>query len=307
MERIIITAANGFLGEHLCAHFSKSYEVIALVRNVLPNTENITYAQWDGRTLGDWQAHFEGAFAVINLAGKSVDCRYNEENKRLILQSRLESTRVIGQAIEACTVKPTVWINSASATIYAHSLEKPNSESKHQIGTGFSVDVCQQWEKAFFDFAPVNVRQVALRTTIVMGKDGGAFPVIKKMVKLLLGGKQGKGNQMISWIHIEDFCRAVDHVLHTEALTGAVNVGSPNPVRNAEFMKKLRTAARRKIGFPAPEWLLKFGARIIKTETELILKSRFIAPEKLIESGFEFNYPTLDLALVELVSQKNER
>lgn len=301
MKRIIITAANGFLGEHLCAHFAKNYDVIALVRTLLPNKENITYVKWDGKILEDWRFHFEEAYAVINLAGKSVDCRYNDENKRLILQSRLESTKVIGEAIAQCEAKPRVWINSASATIYAHSLEKANSESEHVIGSGFSVEVCQQWEKAFFEFPPEDLRKVALRTTIVLGSDGGAFPVMKKMVNYLLGGKQGNGNQMISWIHIDDFTRAVEHVLEHEELNGAVNLGSPNPIRNEQFMQKLRTAAHRSVGLPAPKWLLKIGARIIKTETELILKSRFIQPEKLINSGFIFHYPTVDSALKKLV------
>lgn len=301
MKRIIITAGNGFLGDHLCRHFAETHEVVALVRTLLPNRENTTYVQWDGKTLGDWKSYFEGAEAIINLAGKSVDCRYHDENKRLILQSRLESTKVIGDAIESCKVKPIIWINSASATIYAHSLEKANSESKHVIGSGFSVDVCQQWEKAFFEFALTDVRQVALRTTIVLGEDGGAFPVIKKMVKLFLGGKQGKGNQMISWIHIDDFTKAVDHVLEHEEINGVINIGSPNPMRNSDFMRKLRAACKRPFGLPAPKWLLKFGARIIKTEIELILKSRFIQPEKLINTGFEFTYPTIDSAFKNLV------
>lgn len=301
MKRIIITAANGFLGDNLCTHFSKSYEVIALVRVLLPNRENITYVKWDGKTIGDWSVYLDGAHALINLAGKSVDCRYHDENKRLILQSRLESTRVLGQAIDNCKIKPNVWINSASATIYAHSLEKPNSESEHVIGSGFSVDVCRQWEKSFFEFAHLNIRQVALRTTIVMGADGGAFPVIKKMVRFFLGGKQGEGNQMISWIHIDDFNRAVEHVLERETIEGVINIGSPNPIRNEALMKKLRVACKRPFGFPAPKWLLKLGARIIKTETELILKSRFIQPERLIKTGFEFRYPTIDSAMSNLV------
>ena len=305
MKRIIITAANGFLGDHLCQFFSKSHEVIALVRKPQPNSKNIRYLLWDGKTIGDWKTYLDGAEALINLAGKSVDCRYDEENMRLILQSRLESTRVLGEAIDACKVKPKVWINSASATIYAHSLEKPNSESEHVIGSGFSVDVCQQWEKAFFEFAYNDLRQVALRTTIVLGDDGGAFPVMMKMVKFFLGGKQGKGNQMISWIHIDDFCRATEHVLNHKEIEGVINIGSPNPIRNKDFMKELRAACKRPFGFPAPVGLLKLGARIIKTETELILKSRFIQPEKLIQTGFKFNYPKVEKAMENLV-RKNK-
>ncbi|MFK7784293.1 MAG: TIGR01777 family oxidoreductase [Crocinitomicaceae bacterium] len=304
MKKIIITAANGFLGDHLAKRFSEQYEVIALVRKPIPDEGNIKYVLWDGKSLGDWKDYLEGAEALINMAGKSVDCRYHEENKRLILQSRLESTNILGKAIEACKVKPKVWINSASATIYAHSLEKANSESEHIIGSGFSVDVCQQWEKAFFDFTIKHVRQIALRTTIVLGEDGGAFPVMKKLVKFFLGGKQGKGNQMISWIHIDDFCRAVEHVLNTTEIDGVINIGSPNPVRNKDFMQKLRKACKRPFGLPASVGLLKLGARIIKTETELILKSRFIRPEKLIQTGFEFHYPTVDVAMKNLIENE---
>jgi len=303
MKRIVITAANGFLGKHLVDHFAKTHEVIALVRNPLPDKENVQYVLWDGKTLGDWAQYLDGAEALINLAGKSVDCRYHEENKRSILQSRLESTQVLGEAIRACKNKPITWINSASATIYAHSLEKANSESKHVIGSGFSVDVCQQWEKAFFDFTFSSVRQVALRTTIVLGKDGGAFPVMKKLVKFFLGGKQGKGNQMISWIHIDDFCRAVEHVLNMTEIEGVVNIGSPNPMRNKAFMQKLRTACNRPFGLPVPKALLEFGARIIKTETELILKSRFIEPEKLKQTGFGYEYPSVESAMRNLVAK----
>ena len=301
MKRIIITAANGFLGLHLCEHFAKTHEVIALVRTLLPNQPNITYIEWDGKTLGDWQAYFEGAHAVINLAGKSVDCRYHDENKNLILQSRLESTSVLGEAMDLCNVKPSVWMNSASATIYAHSLEKANSEAEHVIGSGFSVEVCQQWEKTFFDFTYTNVRQVALRTTIVLGKDGGAFPVMKKMTKLFAGGKQGNGKQMISWIHIDDFTNAVDHILVHDELRGSINLGSPNPVRNAYFMRELRSACNRPFGLATPKFLLEIGARIIKTETELILKSRFIEPGILMNSGFKFNYPTIKEAMNDLI------
>lgn len=305
MKKIVITAANGFLGESLCKHFARNFEVIALVRKLLLSQKNITYLEWDGKSLGDWQKHLDGAYALINLAGKSVDCRYHDENKRLILQSRLESTRVLGEAIELATTKPAIWINSASATIYAHSLEQPNSESNHKIGEGFSVNVCQQWEQSFFDFNHLPLRQVALRTTIVLGNEGGAFPVMKKLAKWFLGGKQGTGNQMISWIHIQDFNRTVEHVLNHAEIEGVINIGSPNPMRNRVFMKKLQKACNRPFGLSATKGMLELGARIIKTETELILKSRFIEPEKLTNTGFDYQFPTIDLAFADLTKAKN--
>ncbi len=306
MEKIVIAAANGFLGQKLIGYFSGRFEIVGLVRKPMEDTDGVRYVLWDGKTLGSWQLEIEGALAVINLAGRSVDCRYTEENKRQILDSRLQSTRVLGEAIDLCDHPPSIWMNSASATIYAYSLDHPNSESDHTFGSGFSVDVCQQWEKIFFEHTYSNVRQIALRITIVFGREGGAYPVMRKLTRWGLGGKQGPGNQMVSWIHIDDFCRAVDFLLTAEDVSGPVNMAAPNPLSNKEFMRLMRESLGRSFGLPSPEFLLKIGARIIQTETELILKSRFVVPERLLNSGFSFEYPTMEEALRDLSNSGNE-
>ncbi|HLP54028.1 MAG TPA: TIGR01777 family oxidoreductase [Fluviicola sp.] len=297
---IIITAANGFIGQSLVQHLKDNYRIVALVRTSLPSTPDVTYYVWDGRKAGAWTHELEGAFAVINLAGKSVNCRYNEANKAVIYSSRLESTHVIGKAIEKCTVRPKLWLNAASATIYAHSLEKPNTETNHVIGSGFSVDVCQQWEAAFNAYNDLGVRQILLRTAIVLGKKGGVMAPFKRLAYFGMGGKMGPGNQQFSWIHEHDVCRAVEHLLVNEQSSGVYNIAAPNPVRNSVFAATLRKKLGVPFGIPQPKWLLEFGARLIKTETELVLKSRYVLPGRLLEEGFVFQFPDLESCLNDL-------
>jgi uncharacterized protein (TIGR01777 family) len=248
----------------------------------------------------------EGADLVLNLAGKSVDCRYNEKSKRAILYSRIETTRLIGEAITACKQPPGLWINSSTATIYRHAEDRPMTEDGGEIGKGFSVDVAKAWEKTFFDFSLPFTRQVALRMAIVLGKEGGVMKPLKRLVKLGLGGKQGKGTQMFSWVHIEDVFRIILLAMEHKQMEGVVNCSSPNPVTNNVLMDSLRNALHVQIGLPAPEWLLKIGAVLIRTETELILKSRWVVPERLLGAGFRFSYPTLTSALKEIVIQKKK-
>ena len=300
-KKIIITAANGFLGKALLNFMKDEYEVIALVRNSCTEIEGVTYRIWDGKQKGKWFEDIDGAYAIINLAGRSVDCRYNEENKQAILNSRLESTSIIAQAISASNIKPKVWINSASATIYRHSLDMPMTEQKGENGKGFSVEVCESWEKCFYSNSHLGVRQIALRTAIVLGSEGGVMVPFKNLVRLGLGGKMGNGNQMFSWIHIHDFCRAVDFLLKNEASQGSYNISSPNPITNAVFMKSLRKQIGISFGLPLKKWILELGAFMIKTETELILKSRYVIPEKLIQEGFQFKYKEIDQALNEIL------
>jgi uncharacterized protein len=298
---IIITAANGFIGQSLVQHLQDNFRIVALVRTSLPSTPHVTYYVWDGRTAGDWAHELEGALAVINLAGKSVNCRYNDANKAVIYSSRLESTHIIGKVIEACTVKPKVWLNAASATIYAHSLDRPNTEKDGIIGTGFSVDVCQQWEAAFNAYNDLGVRQIALRTAIVLGEEGGVMTPFKRLAYVGMGGKMGPGNQQFSWIHELDVCRAVEHLILNEQSSGVYNIASPNPVRNSVFAAVLRKKLHVPFGIPHPKWLLEFGARLIKTETELILKSRYVIPERLLQEGFVFQFPEIEGCLEDIV------
>lgn len=301
--KIIITAANGFIGQAMIAYFKDRYEVVALVRKIPQNRNGINYQLWDGENLGPWTIELEGALAVINLAGRSVNCRYNEKNRAEIYASRLNSTEIIGKAIEQCADKPKVWINAASATIYQHSFE-PMTERKGIIGTGFSVDVCQRWEQKFNDYQQENVRQIILRTAIVLGKDGGVMKPFNNLAKFGLGGKMASGKQMFSWIHEKDLCRAVEFLISHENCSGVYNLSAPLPVNNATFMQTLRKNRKAPFGIPAPAWLLKIGAWLIGTETELIFKSRYVVPERLLEAGFRFEFNTIRECLQDLSDKK---
>jgi uncharacterized protein len=293
-KKIVIAGGTGFTGQYLTQKFkSLGYEVIIISRQ----TEHIN---WDNTTA--IIAALENAEMLINLAGKSVDCRYNEKNKKEIFNSRINTTKALGEAILKCKKPPSLWINSSTATIYRHAEDRPMTESTGEIGSGFSVNVATNWEKSFFDFTLPNTRQVALRMAIVLGKDGGVIQPLKKLVGFGLGGKQGKGNQMFSWIHIEDLFNVIIFLQQHKELNGVFNTSAPNPVTNKTLMQLFRKNSNAIIGLPAPAWLLKFGAILIKTETELILKSRWVVPERLLQSGYRFKYQTVDDALKNILT-----
>jgi len=295
--KMIIAAGTGFLGKNLEKYFlNKNYEIKILTRN--PKRKNEIY--WDAKTVGNWKEELENSDVLINLAGKSVDCRYNEKNKKEIFDSRIYSTKVLQQAIDECQNPPKIWLNASSATIYTHSETQLNTEENGIIGDDFSMNICKSWEKEFFKTENPNIRKVALRTSIVLGKNGGAFPKFKQISKLGLGGKQGRGNQMMSWIHIDDFCEAVNFIIENETLKGAINITAPNPLSNEKMMKQLREKIKIPFGIPSQVWLLEIAAIFIKTETELMLKSRNVYPEILIENGFQFKYDNFEKALDKL-------
>ncbi|MCW3162547.1 TIGR01777 family oxidoreductase [Chryseobacterium oryctis] len=296
--KIIIAAGTGFLGKNLEKYFiEKGNQVFILTRN--PKRENEVY--WDAKTLGDWKNLFENADVLINLTGKSVDCRYTEKNKKEIYSSRIDSTQILQKAIDNCVNPPKVWLNASSATIYIHSETHLNTEENGIIGDDFSMNICKSWEKEFFEVENQKIRKVALRTSIVLGNNGGAFPKLKMITKLGLGGKQGKGNQYISWIHIDDFCRAVEYVINNENTFGAINITAPNPLQNKDFMQILRKKMKIPFGLNAPVWQLELASLFLKTETELLLKSRNVFPEKLIKNQFQFSYPNIEDALENLL------
>ncbi|KQT22578.1 NAD-dependent epimerase [Chryseobacterium sp. Leaf405] len=296
--KIIIAAGTGFLGKNLEKYFTeKGNQVYILTRN--PKRENEIY--WDAKTLGEWKGVLENADVLINLTGKSVDCRYNEENKKEIYYSRIDSTNVIQQAVDQSVNKPKVWLNASSATIYIHSETHLNTEKNGIIGDDFSMNICKSWEKEFFTVKNENIRKVALRTSIVLGKNGGAFPKLKLITKLGLGGKQGRGNQKLSWIHIDDFCKAVDFLINNENIVGEINITAPNPLFNEDFMRKLRKEMNISLGLNAPVWQLEIASIFLRTETELLLKSRNVYPEKILQSGFEFTYPDIEKAFKSLI------
>ncbi len=301
--KLIVAGGTGFLGKELVQFFDHPQnEIIVLTRGVNKKVGNIQYIQWDGKTRGSWTECFNGTDVLINLTGKSVDCRYTEENKNLIMSSRIDSTRILQQAIANLEVKPKVWINASTATIYRYSLDKSMTEENGEYGNDFSMTVAKNWEHAFFETEIPDVRKVALRTSLVIGKSGGVYPVLKKLARFGLAGKMGSGEQKFAWIHIDDFLRIIEFILINENIEGPVNCTSATTPTNAEFMKALRKSLKVPFGIPQPTFLLKFGAIVIGTESELILKSRFVYPKKLINAGFQFKYEDYQRALIQLNS-----
>ena len=299
--KIIIAGGNGFLGKVLCQQFAETNDVIILSRGTSGLRNGVRYENWDAKTIGPWIKVLENADVVINLVGRSVDCRYTEKNKKEILDSRVDSTTVIGEAIKGCEHPPKLWLNSASATIYRHSMDKEMTEENGEPGEGFSVGICNAWENAFYKFKFDNTRQVAMRITIVLGKTGGAIKPLLTLAKFFLGGKQAGGEQFFSWVHEEDFARIVEFIIEHKELSGSINMVSPKPSRNKDLMKAIRKSVHRPFGLPMPKWMLEIGAVIIRTETELITKSRNVIPKKLTDAGFKFKYGDLQSALKQIV------
>jgi len=303
-KKIILAGGSGFLGRALSRHLTaQGYQVVTLSRR-LGQPETVF---WDGVTKGAWCAELEGAHAVINLSGRSVDCRYSALNRRLILESRLKSTRILALAIKDAVAPPKFWINAASATIYADTRGNApaNTETDGLIGEGFSVGVCQAWEAEFNRWTLPATKQVCLRVAITLGADGGAMIPLMQLGRLGLGGKQGDGQQWVSWLHVDDLCGIVGAVIEGELKGTLYNCVSPQPVKNVEFMRAIRGAVggfAKSIGLPTPKSLLRIGAWMIRTETELILKSRKVAPGNLVEEGYSFRYESIEDAVGAIVA-----
>ena len=318
--KIVLPGGSGQVGTVLARAFQRDgHEPVVLSRGRDADKPWRT-VEWDAATLGDWVDELEGADAVINLAGRSVDCRYHETNRRAIMDSRVHSTRVIGQALGQAERPPRVWLQSSTATIYAHRHDAPNDELTGILGGNepglpdtwrFSIDVATAWEREVDD-APSTTRptrRVKLRSAMIMSPDkGGIFDTLVGLVRRGLGGRAGDGRQYVSWIHEADFVRAIYWLLENDMgnMDGAVNLASPNPLPYTEFMQALRDATGVKIGLPAMKWMLEIGAFFMRTETELVLKSRRVVPGRLLASGFTFEQPTWPEACKELVSRWRE-
>ncbi len=298
--KIVIPGGSGQVGTVLARAFHREgHNVVVLTRQ--PRPAPWRSVAWDAASLGPWTAELEGADAVINLAGRSVNCRYTPENRRQILESRVDSTRVLGEAIARAGDPPRVWLQASTATIYAHRLDAPNDESTGIIGGAepgapdtwrFSTEVATAWERALDQADMPRTRRVKLRSAMVMSPDrGGIFDTLLGLVRRGLGGRSGSGRQYVSWIHDADFIRAIRWLMEHDEVDGAVNLASPNPLPNAEFMRTLRRAWGARIGLPAAEWMLEVGAVLMRTESELILKSRRVVPGRLLEAGFTFQHP----------------
>jgi uncharacterized protein (TIGR01777 family) len=314
-KKIIIAGGSGFIGEEMIRYFGKENTIIILTRKIPDSTNNrnqytnltpvelanTKFAQWDGKTIGGWVDELDAADLLVNMAGKSVNCRYTKKNKQEIIDSRIDTTNILGEAIRILSKPPKLWINASSATIYRHAEDKPQDEFTGEIKDDFSVRVCKQWEETFYQQQTPHTRKIALRMAITLGSGGVMIPYFN-LLKFGLGGKQGSGNQMYSWVHIEDSCRMIEYLYEHEELVGTFNCSSPYPVTNKLFMETLRKATHTTIGLPAFEWMLKLGAIVIGTETELVLKSRWVIPSKIQQAGFEFKYPLLKDALEQVIA-----
>ncbi|CAM1355482.1 TIGR01777 family oxidoreductase [Tenacibaculum halocynthiae] len=292
--KIVIAGGTGYLGELLTEYFKKEKEnqIYILSRKQRVNSDNVSYLQWNGVSKGYWAQLLNNTDVLINLTGKSVNCRYNHKNKELLYQSRLDSTAILCEVIQNLEHPPKVFIQSSSATIYRHSENKLMTESKGDIGIDFSMDVCKKWEQVFNSYTLPKTKKIITRTSIVLGNKGGAFPLMKSMTKFGLGGKQGNGNQFISWVTEKDYIKAISFLIKQEA--GIYNICVPNPIRNNEFQNKLRSKLKVCFGINSPKWILKLGAKLIGTEPELLLKSRKVYPEKLLSLGFKFSTNTFN-------------
>lgn len=307
MNRIVLAGGSGFLGNALTAHFRKTgYEVTILTRTPTATSNGVRKVHWDIHKLGDWVGELEGATAIINLAGRSVNCRYHPRNRRLIMESRVDSTRILGGAIACCQVPPLVWLNASTATIYKHTFGPAWDESGEIAGTPeakdeFSIEVATAWERALDEAVTPDTRKVAMRAAMVLGEGrNSVYPMLRQLARLGLGGRMGDGRQFVSWIHETDFCRAVECLMTRHDFDGRVNICAPNPVTNAEMMAMVRETCGASWGLPATKWMLEVGAFMLRTETELIIKSRRVQPRRLLESGFNFQFPNLKPALEQL-------
>lgn len=303
----VIFGANGMIGRYATRHFSrKGYEVVAVARKQEGCSGDGMFVPWNGRDIDSWALALEGADVVLNLAGRTVNCRYNETNRREILNSRVDSTRVIGEAIAGCKVAPRLWMNMSTATIYRHSEDRPQDEWTGEPGDDFSMNVARSWEETFFRCnTPAVTRKVALRTGIVLANEpGSAFDVLLRLVRTGLGGSVGGGKQKFSWIHMADFLAAMDHLIADPLIDGVINLTSPGISDNQQLMQILREKCAMPIGLPATRWMVEIGAWFLKTESELVLKSRYVEPARLRDEGFRWGFNTLDAAVSDLMERR---
>ena len=314
--KVVIPGGSGHLGHVLGRSLARDgHEVVILSRRRAALPWRVV--QWDGETLGRWTTELDGADVVINLAGRSVNCRYTPARRAEILDSRIASTRVLGQAIARASRSPRIWLQSSTATIYAHRLDAANDESTGVIGGSepgvpetwnFSIEVATKWEREFDCAETPPTRKVAMRSAIVMSPErGGPFEVLLQLVRRGLGGTSGDGRQFVSWVHDEDFVRAVNWLVDRADISGVVNVAAPTPLPNANFMRALRDAWGTSVGLPAPAWLLEIGAFFMRTETELVLKSRRVVSTRLRDHGFVFTWPLWPDAARDLVARWRSR
>jgi len=292
MKRVVIAGGTGFIGTYLANRFRELGVSVILI------SQQPGYTSWHPN---DLEKACDGADLVINLAGKTINCRHTESNRQAILQSRIDTTMWIGNALLACHKPPKLWINASASAIYKPSTDQAMTESETDLASGFLAEVVTKWENVFFGFKLNGTRQVALRTSVVLGKNGGALPKLILLSRFGLGGKLADGTQMISWIHVEDYFQIILFLTESLYLRGIVNCTTPNPNSNKEFMLALRKAMHIPIGIPTPQWAVSFGARILGTEPELMLNSSYMLPQRLQDAGFHFAFPDIEKALTDIL------
>jgi uncharacterized protein (TIGR01777 family) len=310
--RIVIPGGSGQVGHILARHFDARGDLVTVLSRK-PEPAPWRVLPWDGMNPGDWVAELDKSDICINLTGRSVNCRYNAENRRAIFESRILSTRLLNDVIASLRNPPRLWLNASTATIYRHALDRAMDEETGELGGNepgapdtwnFSIDVAKNWEREFFSVATQKTRKVAMRSAMTFSPDrGGVFHVLSTLVRRGLGGTQGTGDQFVSWIHDADFVRAVDFLIQQDKVAGVVNIAAPNPLPNRDFMRALRSAWQAPVGFPSPAWLIEVGAWLMRTESELVLKSRRVVPTRLLEAGFQFLFPSFPAAARELVGR----
>lgn len=304
--RVVLAGGSGFLGRALAEEFVREgYEVVVLTRTPSKRSRaNVREVAWDGRNVSaSWVRELEGATVVVNLTGRSVDCRYTAANRREILESRVNSVEAVGRAIRACAEAPRVLVQASSLAIYGDAGTRVCDEHA-PAGKGFPVDVYLQWERAFDSLELPSTRKVLLRIGFVLGRDGGALPTLARLARFYLGGATGDGHQYISWLHARDFCRLVLWCVERTDAAGVFNATGPAPVTNAEFMCELRCALKRPWSLRTPAWLVRLGAFFLRTEAELALTGRRCIPDRLVEMNFKFLYTNLESALVDLLQPR---
>ena len=302
-RRVVIPGGSGFLGRSLGDHLvGKGYQVVMRSRSPTVNPGRAKEEGWDGRTVGTWAKLLDGAEAVVNLAGKSVNCRYTPANRKEIIDSRIDSVKAIGEAISKCDRPPPVWVQAGSLAIYGDTGDRICDETT-PYGDGFSVETCVLWEQAFDEAQTPDTRKVMLRIGLALAGKGGAMDPLMNLAKFFLGGTTGNGNQYISWLHVRDLNRMFEWAIERDNIEGVFNATGPTPVTNAEFMRELRRALHRPWSPPVPEWAVKIGARLMGTEAELALHGRRCLPKRFSDEGFEFDYPELNAAIRDLLER----
>lgn len=302
---IVLAGGSGFIGTNLAAFLAEEgYNIIVLARNTVSteNKDHISFRHWDGRTMTGWEDALEGVVAVINLSGRNINCRLNKSNRQSILNSRVESTAVLAEAVRKCSIPPAVFIQASAVGYYGSSTAEKTEES--QVGNGFLADVCRKTEHVLNECLPGNMRRVILRLGVVLGRDGGAFPILQKVTSLLLGGSLGTGTQYMSWIHTLDLNRIFVKAITDINMTGVYNAVSPDTVTNADFMKTLRAAMKKPWSPPVPSPAVRIGSFLIGSNSMILLEGQNAVPRRLLDMGFKFDYADLSSAFRELAENK---